>query len=338
MDEPPHAPAPRHGTAERRATALWCRRKDTYALVDQTLPHPAADEVVVEALYSAVSRGTERLVLSGEVPRSEWQRMRCPNQDGAFPFPVKYGYALVGRVVEGGSALCGRNVFALHPHQSRLVLPRSELTAIDPRVPAQRATLVANVETALTVVWDAGLSLCDRALVVGCGVVGLLVARLMARVPGAEVFATDRDEGRAEVARAMGVRFAAAHALPTGLDVAVNASGTGEGLAVALGAVGREGRVVEASWHGTRTATLALGGAFHAERLAIVSSQVGSIPPLRAPRWTHARRREAAAALLLDDALDALIDTVVPFAEAPSRLPALVLADPGPLAVVLDYR
>ncbi|MEM8662871.1 MAG: zinc-binding alcohol dehydrogenase [Pseudomonadota bacterium] len=263
--------------------------------------------------------------------------MRCPNQVGDFPYPVKYGYALVGRVVAGPAEAIGRTVFALHPHQSAVALPASQLFDVPASVPPMRATLGANMETALNVVWDSGAGPCDRALVVGCGVVGLLVARLLAQIPGTEVMAVDTDVTKAAVARAMGARFATPDAVPGGFDVAINASGTDAGLATALAAAGKEARVVEASWHGARTAQLPLGGAFHSQRLAIVSSQVGSLPPHRAPRWTHGRRLHAALGLLDDPALDALITHNVPFHEAPARLPAL-MREPGPLAVVLTYR
>ncbi|MEM9224854.1 MAG: dehydrogenase, partial [Pseudomonadota bacterium] len=136
---------------------------------------------------------------------------------------------------------------------------------------------------------------------------------------------------------ALGARFAHPADVPVGVDVAINASGTAAGLATAIEAAGLEARVVEASWHGTDQATVPLGGAFHSQRLSIVSSQVGRLPPARAPRWTHRRRLEAAIGLLDDPALDGLITHEVPFQDAPVRLPAL-LDEPGPLAIVLRYR
>jgi len=317
------------------ACALWCQKPLTYSLERVNLaPEPGA--IVLETVCSAVSRGTERLVLEGAVPASEEARMRCPGQEGEFPFPVKYGYALVGRITAGPEALLGRLGFALHPHQSHAALDPAMVIAVPEGVPAERAALAANMETALNVVWDSGAAPCDRVLVVGAGVVGLLIARLLSRIAGVAVTLCDADPAKRAVAEGLGARFCGPEGVPEGVDVAINASGSGEGLALALGAAGLEARVVEASWHGTRPASLPLGGAFHSQRLSIVSSQVGRLPPGRAPRWTHRRRLEAAIALLDDPALDALITHRVPFAEAPARLPKL-MTEPGPLAIILTY-
>lgn len=319
-----------------RATALWCQKEDTYVLVDELMETGGDRVVILSTITSAVSRGTERLVLQGRVPPEEAASMRCPNQRGEFPFPVKYGYALVGRIVQGPEGWVGRIGFALHPHQSATALPPSEVTLLPDDVPPRRAALAANMETALNVVWDSGASLGDSVLVVGAGVVGLLVARLLARTPGVEVIVADVDPGKRAVAEAMGARFVTPDALPDGVDVAINASASDAGLRAALEAVGPEGRVVEASWLGKGEARLPLGGRFHSQRLTIVSSQVGRIPADRAPRWSHARRLAAVMRLLDDPALDALISHEVPLAEAPARLPRL-LKEGGALAILITY-
>ncbi len=318
-----------------RGTALWVQNPFTYSLLPVEARAGAGD-AVLEAVCSAVSRGTERLVAEGAVPPSEYTRMRAPHQEGEFPFPVKYGYALVGRVTAGPADLLGRLAFALHPHQSHAVLDPAALTPVPEAVPPARAALAANMETALNVAWDSGAGPADRVLVVGGGVVGLLVARILSQMPAASVWLCDADPGKAGIAAQLGATFCLPADAPEGVDVAINASGSGKGLATALAAAGREATVVEASWHGTREASLPLGGAFHSQRLRIVSSQVGSLPPARAPRWTYARRLAAAMSLLDDPALDALITHEVPFAEAPARLPPL-MREPGPLAIVLRY-
>ena len=82
----------RRSTGNRLARALWYARKGVVELRAAPLPRPQPGEAAVRALFSGISRGTERLVFNGAVGRSEWERMRCPNQQGAFPFPVKYGY------------------------------------------------------------------------------------------------------------------------------------------------------------------------------------------------------------------------------------------------------
>lgn len=323
--------------------ALWCSEVGKIALHTESLPAPGPEEVLLATVFSGVSRGTERLVLSGQVPISEYERMRCPYQGGDFPFPVKYGYAVVARILSGPDALIGRHVFALHPHQSHCVLPRSAVTVLPPSLPPRRAVLTANMETALNIVWDTRAQPGDRALVVGCGVVGLLVARLLARMPGVGVTAVDQDARKAEVAEAMGATFATPEDLrdaagtPRPFDIAVNASASAAGLQLALDNLGDEGRVVEASWFGDRPATLSLGAAFHARRLSIVSSQVSRLPPDKGPRWTHARRLETVLSLLDDSRLDRLLTTEIAFEDAPAQLPAAILGDGPELAIVLRY-
>jgi hypothetical protein len=294
-------------------------------------------EVRARALFGGISRGTEALVFAGGVPASEWDRMRAPLQEGDFPFPVKYGYATVARVLDGPEALRGRVIFALYPHQEEFALPAAMALPVPEAVPPGRAVLAANMETALNVVWDGGAGPGDRIAVVGAGVVGALAAWLCARMPGTEVTLVDVNPARAALAAALGCGFALPGSAPEGCDVAVHASASAAGLATALGSVGAEGTLVEASWYGTRQVTLALGGAFHADRVRIVSSQVGAVAPSRRPRWTHARRLAKALDLLADPALDALVSGETDFADLPARY-AAILGDPGTLCHRVRYR
>lgn len=324
--------------AVQQAIALWTIAKGRMALRAETLPPVSENSLILQAICSGVSRGTERLVLSGAVPDSERDRMRCPHQAGDFPFPVKYGYCLVGRVVEGPADRIGQVCFALHPHQDRAVVAAAAAIPLPAGLPPRRAVLGANMETALNVVWDAGLAPGDRALVVGAGVVGLLVAALAARIPGTEIWLSDLRPGRAALAEALGARFALPDALPADVDVAINASASAAGLQAAMAAAGTEARVVEASWHGDRDVALPLGGAFHSRRLRLISSQVGRIPADRSARWDYRRRLAKALDLLAGmPALDALLGPEVPFTSAPERLPALLDADADALCPVLTY-
>src|ERR1700736_6360154 len=101
----------------RVARALWYTSRGVVALRSEPLRPPRPDEARVRTLFSGISRGTERLVFNGEVGETEWERMRGPHQEGAFPFPVKYGYCATGIVEDGPAELSGRTVFCLHPHQ-----------------------------------------------------------------------------------------------------------------------------------------------------------------------------------------------------------------------------
>jgi NADPH:quinone reductase-like Zn-dependent oxidoreductase len=317
------------------ARALWIAAPGAAELRREAVA-AALGEVLVETRFSGISRGTERIVFRGEVLPSEHDRMRCPLQAGAFSFPVKYGYAAVGRVADGPPELAGREVFVLHPHQDRFSAPAAMALPLPDGVPAERAVLAANMETALNVVWDAGAGPGDRIVVVGAGVVGALAGWLCARLPGAEVTLVDVNPARARLAAALGCAFAPPGEAPEGYDLAIHASASPAGLATALDSLGPEATLVEASWYGTREIPLALGGAFHSRRLRILSSQVGQLSPARRPRWTHRRRLEAALRLLADPALDALISGETAFADLPERYGA-ILADPATLCHRVRY-
>ncbi len=322
------------------SSALWIAAPGVAELRRE--PEPALDpaagrEVLVETGWSGISRGTERLVFRGRVPVSEWERMQAPLQAGGFGFPVKYGYAAVGRAVAGPADLAGRWVFALHPHQDRFAAPAALCLPLPEGLEPRRATLAANMETALNVVWDAGVGPCDRVAVVGAGVVGALAAWLAGRIPGVAATLVDVNPERAGLATRLGVGFALPEAAPQDCDVVIHASGTGSGLATALAAGGEEALVVEASWHGDGTTPAPLGGAFHSRRLRLVSSQVGRVPPTRAPRWTNRRRLAAALDLLRAPELGALISGETDFVDLPERYGA-ILDDPATLCHVVRYR
>ncbi len=317
----PAKPAKASGKAA--ATALWYVAPRECALNDLPLPRRGPEDCLVRTLWSGVSRGTERLVFEGRVPVAEHERMRAPFQEGAFPFPVKYGYCAVGIVEEGPPALLGETVFCLYPHQDRFVVPASRVSHVPKTVPARRAVLAANIETALNAHWDAGSGPADRIVVVGGGVLGLLSAFIGARLPGAQVTLVDIDPARAALAAALGFGFAQPQDCPGDADLVFHASASAAGLATAIGAAGFEARIVELSWYGEGAVAVPLGGAFHSKRLQLVSSQVGQVSPSRRSRFDYARRTQAALALLADERLDALISEEIAFAEAPARLPAL---------------
>jgi hypothetical protein len=306
-----------------RGRALWYVGPGRAELREERVAAPNSGEAQVRALFGAISRGSERLVHAGRVPASEYERMRAPFMGGAFPFPVKYGYATVGRVEAGPPELRERVVFSLHPHQSLFTLPAAAVFPIPDDVPPRRAVLAANMETALNAVWDGAPGPADRVAVVGGGLVGLLLAYLCARLPGAEVTVVDIATVRAEPAQAVGARFAEPASAPAECDLVFHASGTAAGLATALRLAGEETRVVELSWYGTGEVAVPLGEAFHSRRLRLVSSQVGKVAPSHRSRWTHGRRLAAALALLRDPVLDVLIAPAVAFEDLPMTLPSV---------------
>jgi threonine dehydrogenase-like Zn-dependent dehydrogenase len=265
------------------------------------------------------------------VPPSQHQSMRAPFQDGDFPWPVKYGYLSVGVVEQGPADLLGRTVFCLHPHQTAYVVPAGAVVPLPDDVPARRGVLGGTVETAVNALWDAQPLIGDRVSVVGAGMVGCCVARLLARMPGTDVEIIDVDGGRAEVAERLGARFAAPEEASGDRDLVVHTSATGPGLQRSLDLLHAEGTVLELSWYGDREVVLSLGGAFHSGRLSLRASQVGMVAPARRQSRTTRDRLALALHLLRDPAFDALLTGSSAFDELPDvmarladgRLPAL---------------
>ena len=322
---------------DQMARALWHVAPERCEIREETLGEPRPGEVRLRALHSGISRGSEALVFSGRVPPAEHERMKAPFMGGSFPFPVKYGYANVSRVEAGDAALNGRTVFSLYPHQSLFVLPANAVIALPDNVPAGRAVLAANMETALNAVWDAQPGPADRIAVVGAGVVGCLVAWLCGRIPGTQVTLCDIDPSRARVAKALCVGFAAPGQAGADCDLVFHASGTPQGLSAAIALAGNEASIVELSWYGEGEVLVSLGGAFHSRRLKLISSQVGQVASSHRPRWTHRRRLEAAISLLSDPALDVLIAPAIRFEDLPKRLPDVLKAGSGILCQRVDY-
>jgi threonine dehydrogenase-like Zn-dependent dehydrogenase len=291
----------------------------------------------VRALFGAISRGTESLVFEGRVPESEFRRMRAPHMGGGFPFPVKYGYSVVGVVELGDPGLIGRTVFVLHPHQTHFTAPARDAILLPDGLPPRRLVLAANMETALNGVWDGGPGPADRIAVVGCGVLGALVAFLCGRIACTDVTIVDTNPARAETASRLGVAFADPRAVPSDCDLVFHASGTEAGLASALGCAGEEATIIDLSWYGAGRIAVPLGGAFHSRRLRLVSSQVGQVAASRRPRWTRERRLASALGLLSDARLDALIEPAVPFRDLPQQLPDILRANSGVLCQLIEH-
>jgi 2-desacetyl-2-hydroxyethyl bacteriochlorophyllide A dehydrogenase len=319
------------------ARALWYVKPGRCELRTERLAAPRPGEARVATHYSAISRGTERLVIAGKVPESEWQRMRAPLQTGEFPFPVKYGYSAAGVVTAGSDDVIGRRVFCLHPHQDEFQVAEDKLVLVGDDVPLKRATLAANMETALNAHWDAGTAPGDSVAVIGAGIVGLLTAHLAQRIAGTRVTIADVDPARAEIADALGLTFVRPDAVKAEHRIVFHTSATAAGLDRALSAARFEGRVIEMSWYGATPVTVDLGSAFHAQRLSLISSQVGHVAPKQRQSVSHKQRLTLALQMLNDPRLDVLVRSETPFETLPDTLPPLLTATTSALAPVIRY-
>ncbi|WP_425575032.1 dehydrogenase [Nocardioides panacisoli] len=320
------------------ARAFWLVEPGRGEIRPVELREPADGEVLVRAVVSGISRGTETIVFAGRVPPSQHDTMRAPFQEGDFPGPVKYGYLGVGVVEQGPDELRGRTVFCLHPHQTAYVVPAAAVVPVPDDVPPERAVLAGTLETAVNAVWDAAPLVGDRVAVVGAGMVGCCVARLIAGIPGTEVTLVDPEATRADVATALGVGFADPSAAAPGRDLVVHTSATEAGLRRSLELVAREGTVLDLSWYGDREVSIPLGEAFHSSRLTIRASQVGAVSPARRGSRSHRDRLALALELLRDPAFDVLLTGSSPFDELPIVLAELASGARPALCHTIRYE
>lgn len=311
------------GTVVDEALAYWLGSPGQGEIRPVSLPARGADDVVVRTVRSGVSRGTEALVFRGDVPPDQYVAMRAPFQEGEFPGPVKYGYLNVGVVEDGPAALRGRTVFCLFPHQTRYVVPAASVVVVPDGVPASRAVLAGTVETAVNALWDAAPLVGDRVSVVGAGMVGCCVARLLAGIPGADVELVDVDDAKVKVADDLGVGFALPAEARRERDLVLHTSATSAGLQLALDLLVPDGTVVDLSWYGDAPVHLELGSAFHSRRLTVRASQVGAVARSRRDTRSTRDRLALALELLRDPAFDALLTGESEFQELPDVMTRL---------------
>jgi len=297
-------------------------------LRSESVPPPGPGEVRIKTIASAISHGTEMLVYRGEVPAD--LALDLPTLAGSYSFPIKYGYASVGRVLDSGaeSFSPGDLVFVHHPHQDTFVVPAELPVPLPEGLDPAAGLFFANVETALNVVHDAPLRLGETALVFGQGVVGLLITQLLELAGAGRVLVVDPVKKRRDQALEVGAdeAFEPGGDLPDlilestegrGADLAVEVSSSGAALQAAIDAVAAEGTVVVASWYGTKPVALSLGGHFHRGRVRLRSSQVGGMNPELCSRWDRARRAEAVLRLLPRLRPERLVSHRIPFEDAP---------------------
>jgi 2-desacetyl-2-hydroxyethyl bacteriochlorophyllide A dehydrogenase len=315
---------------------------------EEPLGRPAAGQVLVQTLVSAISPGTEMLVYRGHVPAGMPLDSTLPVLAGDFAFPLKYGYAAVGRVTELGEGADpewqGRMVLCFHPHESHFLASPDELIPVPAGLPAEAAALLPNLETAVNFLMDGQPVVGERVAVFGQGVVGLLTTALLARLPLSSLVTVDRHPLRRQVSLDLGAHNSLDPEAPGALedlrasaDLTYEVSGSPSALDPAIAATGFGGRVVIGSWYGDQRVSLSLGGAFHRSRIQLVSSQVSTIAPRWSARWSKARRLEVAWRLLAELKPAGLITHRFPFADAAEAYDLLDRRPGEAIQVVLSY-
>ena len=319
--------------------AYWVAKPGVGRLqAERIAARPQPGFSLVQAQWSAVSPGTERLVGLGQVPPECSQWMACAYMAGSFELPLKYGYCLIGNGVEG--ALAGQSIFVMHPHQELAQVRDADAIRLPADLPLKRAALIPNLETALNAVWDAELDGEEVCSVVGAGSVGLLIAYVLWRTTGRAPRIIERDPERREFARQLpfGLRTCSPEeSCDQDDEVSFHASGNPAGLQLALNQVGFEGRVIELSWYGDKPVKLELGTHFHYGRKRIVASQVGHVAASHRESHGYAGRVREVLALLDQAELDLLLGTPVPFENMPQMMDALYRGESNCALPLIEY-
>lgn len=296
---------------------LWHDKSRSWT-TSESIAELREGELLVQALASMISTGTERLVCKGLVPASIAEQMKIPYMKGDFSTTFTYGYSLVGVVIEGDQQWLGKRVHLLHPHQRFAHVTANDVFELPGALDAGKATLLSSMETALNIVWDARPEIGDRIVLFGFGLIGTLVSLLLGNIPGLEFYICDNNKQRCEQARSAGFNtLSVSDTKSSAASLAINVSGSSEALQSAIDCTGYEGRVIESSWYGTQASTVQLGGSFHIQRKQIISSQVSTIAARKRGNWDFVRRKQLALELLRTLDTDQLTNHDIDFNDSP---------------------
>jgi NADPH:quinone reductase-like Zn-dependent oxidoreductase len=293
--------------------ALWhINEKESRILETE---HTHFSDTSIEALYSLISVGTERLVANGFVPKELFSSMAVPYMDGDFSFPVKYGYSLVGRVFKSTVLKTGSLVHVMHPHQNSCHIYAKSASLVPANIPAKRAILVANMETAINAVWDSGITNGETVLIAGYGIIGALLARVCKQLYNCKVYILEQDETKMSKAVSHGYAISTEY---QGLyDVAFNCTASEKALQYCIDNIKKEAAVIELSWYGMKKVSICLGGSFHILRKKLIASQVSAIPINKQSEWDYAKRKSFAFEILADEFYDVLLTNEITFEDSP---------------------
>ena len=314
---------------------LWHNLNHSW-LVNKNLSRLTKGEVVVEAMYSLVSLGTERTITTQQLPKEAAQKMRVPYMKGDFQKEFTYGYSLVGKIIEGEKDVLGKLVHVMHPHQNYAIVKTRDLFFLPVDMNLKLATLASNMETAVNAIWDAQVEIGDEVLVIGFGTVGALTAFIASNIPGVKVSVLEINKNRIDTATEQG--YQADTTIESGaFDIVFNTSGNAKMLQKAISVTKHEGRIIEMSWYGSKSIQVDLGTDFHYGRKQILSSQVSHIPNRKQHNWTYQSRKDLVFRLLKNSDLNYLIKSEVPFSETPSFYDNLRKNQTNSLGVTINY-
>ncbi len=290
--------------------SLYFNSPGEVVLRRENIDPPGHGEVLVQASLSAISAGTEMLVYRGQFPNDFKVDMSLEALAGDFSYPINYGYASIGEIVELGDGveadLLGSRVFAFQPHTSHFVSEVGSLQRIPHGLAQEDAVFLPNMETAVSLIMDGAPMMGERVVVLGQGIVGLLTTALLAQYPLEDLVTLDRYDLRCKSSLDLGAQVSLNpeddqlhnHLMQlqgwegpsNGADLVYELSGAPGALNLAISLSGFEGRVVVGSFYGKKRAEIDLGGQFHRNRIRLISSQVSNLNPLLSGRWEKSRR------------------------------------------------
>jgi predicted dehydrogenase/threonine dehydrogenase-like Zn-dependent dehydrogenase len=359
-------------------------------LLEVPAPRCRAGGVLVRTAFSAVSTGTEmmkfaegRLSLIGKArarPDQVVKVARSVRQHGLLATYQKVinrldsytplGYSNSGYVVEVGEGVdgfvvgqrvcCGGNQYATHAEYNWV--PVNLCVPVPDTVPLEQAAFTTIAAIALQAMRQAEIRLGETACVIGLGLIGQILVRLL-RSAGVVVVGLDRLEQRCRDAEAVGAAacaIAGADTAPAfraridqltsghGVDCVFITAGSDEAeLAAQAAALLRDrGRIVDIGkctlnlpWNDfyDKELDVRFSRSYGPGRYDPLYEESGIDYPIGHVRWTEKRNMEAVVALLADHRLDfaSLLGEVVPFESAVSAFERM--SKGGGLGLAFSY-
>jgi 2-desacetyl-2-hydroxyethyl bacteriochlorophyllide A dehydrogenase len=333
--------------------AMYFSNPGQITIREERIKSPGPDQVLVKTQFSAISPGTEMLLYRGDFPPDLAVDASIPDLSGSFKYPLKYGYAAVGKVTQIGtdvdSAWLGKDIFSFHSHESHFLSSVGDLHPLPTGASIEDALFLPNIETAVTFLLDSRPIMGERVVVLGQGIVGLLTTALLAWFPLSLLLTLDRYSLRRQASVTLGAHHSLdsdspdihqqlESILPTGADLVFELSGHPDVLNLAIQLAGHSGRVIVGSWYGTKLAELKLGGRFHRERIHLISSQVSSLAPELSGLWDKQRRLQVAWESLMALRPSRLITHRIPLEEAATAYQLIDQEPENTIQVILDYN
>lgn len=311
---------------------LW-HISDSESVLRKRDVEPGSADLIIQSEFSLISSGSEKIVARGLVPGKTREQMKVPYMKGEFPFPVSYGYSLVGKIVKGPEKLKNRLVHLMHPHHDYAFVNEQDVFLIPGSFPVKRAVFASNMETVVNAIWDSKPQLGDKILIAGFGTIGALLALTLSQYPGIDLQIKEINPERRKFALTCGlVLFNEEKNIESEFDICFHCTGGENGLQFCIDRAKTEGKIIELSWYGNKRVNINLGGTFHTGRKTIISSQVSGIPNNKKSSWNFRKRKELVFQLLQHKIYDKLPCLEIPLEDSPqffNKLRNEFISEPG---------